>query len=90
MADQPKGVFTVSLVRLADGRLLVSADDPEGKAEPAKIAVRKESAVRERLARAHTAQEAEAIMGALLKTGDSTTFSQSWQSLDVLRGFWNG
>ncbi len=90
MTDQPRTVFTVSLLRLADGRLLVTAADSKGETEPTKVAVRKESAVREHLLKDHTVEEANAMMIAVSKSGDSTTLSQSWPSLDVLRGFWNG
>jgi hypothetical protein len=90
MTDEAQTVFAISLLKLPDGRILVTADDSKGETGPVKIAVRKESAVRERLPRRHTAEEVYATMGALSKNGDSTTFSQSWPSLDSVRRFWTG
>jgi hypothetical protein len=91
MSDEAKKVtFAITLLRFPDSRILVTADDTKGREPPLKIAIRKESAVRERLTVGHTIEEVSAIMGALSKGGDSTTFSQAWPSLDFLRRFWNG
>lgn len=80
--------FAISLLKLADGRIFITAKDPKSRTGPVQIAVRKESAIRERLSRRHTTEEVDAIMTALSKSGDGTTVSQSWPSLDAVRGFW--
>jgi hypothetical protein len=91
MADEPKKTeFTVLLLRLADSRILVQADDSNGRAAPVQIAARKESAVRDRLRRDRSAGEVEAILGALAKGGDKTTVTERWASFEELHRFWNG
>jgi hypothetical protein len=80
--------FAISLLKLPDGRIFITARDTKSPTGPVQIAVRKESAVRERLSRRHTTEEVDAIMKALSKSGDGTTFSQSWSSVDAVRRFW--
>lgn len=91
MSDEPKKTpFAIALLRFPDSRILVTADASRGRNPPIQIAVRKESAVKERLTVGHTPDEVNAIMGALAKSGDTTTYSQQWVSLEALRRFWNG
>ncbi len=88
MNEPENPMFAILLLRLSDGRILIQADDSQGKSEPVKIAVRKESIARERLSHWH-ADDLEAIMSDLSKTNGSRTVYEAWTSLENLRRFWN-